>query len=55
MEFDGSVVDALELYNKDVEEIRRRRREKREAKKKKAQERLEMLKQKQNEKPGEDK
>lgn len=46
VEFDGSVVDALELYNKDVEEIRRRRREKREAKKKKAQERLEKLKQK---------
>ena len=48
VEFDGSVVDALELYNKDVEEIRRRRREKREAKKKQAQERLEMLKRKQN-------
>ncbi|MCR5121698.1 MAG: ABC transporter ATP-binding protein [Ruminococcus sp.] len=48
VEFDGSVVDALELYNKDVEEIRRKRREKREAKKKKAHERLEKLKQKKN-------
>lgn len=46
VEYDGSVLDALELYNKDVEEIRRRRREKRLAKKKKAEQRLEKLRQK---------
>ncbi len=44
--FDGSVVEALELYDKDVEEIRRQRREKRKAQKKKAKERLAMLKSK---------
>ena len=47
--FDGPVVEALELYDKDVEEIRRRRREKRKAQKKKAKERLEKLKNKNNE------
>ena len=44
--FDGPVVEALELYDKDVEEIRRQRREKRKAQKKKAKERLAMLKSK---------
>ena len=44
--FDGSVVEALELYDKDVEEIRRQRREKRKVQKKKAKERLAMLKSK---------
>lgn len=50
IEFDGTVVDALELYNKDVDEIRRQRREKREKKEKKERERLKKLKKKQDSK-----
>lgn len=48
--YDGTVLDALEMYNQDVEEIRRRRREKKLEKKRKAEERLEKLRQKRDEK-----
>ncbi len=45
--FDGSVVEALDMYNADVEEIRKRIREKRRAKKRKAKQRLKQLKEQQ--------
>ncbi len=41
IEFDGAVHEALDRYNADVEEIRRKRREKREAKKKRIKEKIE--------------
>ena len=46
--FDGSVVEALDMYNADVEEIRKRIREKRRAKKRKAKERLKQLRKQQD-------
>ena len=43
VEYDGTVLEALERYNKDVEEIRRKRREKKLEKKRLAEARLEQL------------
>ena len=43
VEYDGTVLEALERYNKDVEEIRRKRREKKLEKKRIAEARLEQL------------
>ncbi len=46
--YDGTVLDALEMYNQDVEEIRRKKREKRLEKKRIAEARLEQLRRKRN-------
>ncbi|SDA21636.1 ABC-type polysaccharide/polyol phosphate transport system, ATPase component [Ruminococcus sp. YE71] len=45
VEYDGTVLDALEMYNKDVEEIRRKKREKNLKNKRIAEARLEQLRQ----------